>query len=78
MHEVIAAMTTAPWSTSVSVPSSSVTAVGRDARSSAPVAAESTCGVPEPLPLSTAIGSEAGKVPATPASTSDSTPSEPA
>ncbi len=32
VHEVIAAMTTAPWSISVCVPSASVTAVGRLAR----------------------------------------------
>ena len=36
VHEVMAAMTTEPWSTSVSVPSSRVTLVGADGRSSKP------------------------------------------
>src|SRR5580704_7625627 len=52
VHEVIAAMTTLPWSTLVVVPSSSVTWIGFEAR------------VPSPA----ATGSEAGKVPARPLS----------
>src|SRR5262249_27933538 len=52
VHEVIAAITTEPWSTDVSVPSSSVTSAGDDGRPSDPPA----------------TGSEAGKVPAIPLS----------
>src|SRR6266571_2584559 len=48
VQEVIAAITTDPWSTLVCVPSSRVTGVGDDGRSSRPAA----------------TGSEAGKVPA--------------
>ena len=52
VQEVIAAITTEPWSTEVVVPSSSVTWIGFEAR------------VPSP----DATGSEAGKVPARPLS----------
>ena len=52
VQEVIAAMTTAPWSTLVVVPSSRVTWIGFEAR------------VPSPA----ATGSEAGKVSARPLS----------
>src|SRR5208283_264845 len=52
VQEVIAAITTLPWSTAVSVPSSRVTWTGFDGR------------VPSPA----ATGSEAGKVPARPLS----------
>src|SRR5215470_6595936 len=52
VQEVIAAITTDPWSTLVWVPSSSVTGTGEDGRSSRP---------PE-------TGSEAGNVPARPLS----------
>src|SRR5215203_7381566 len=59
VHEVIAAITTAPWSTSVSVPSSIVTRVRFDGRPPAgPLGA--VTGDPEPLPPPTAIGSLAG------------------
>src|SRR6202030_742789 len=56
VQEVIAAITTEPWSTLVSVPSSRVTWVGCEAL------------VPSP----DATGSEAGKVPARPLSRLDS------
>src|SRR5919202_4092937 len=68
VHEVIAAMTTWPWSTSVSVPSSMVTGVGFDGRLlSRPVTA--VCGAPsEPLPCpppgAGGAGAEAGAGPA--------------
>src|SRR5579875_1083626 len=52
VHEVIAAITTEPWSTEVSGPSSSVTRTGRDGR----------------VPAPAATGSEAGNVPARPLS----------
>src|ERR1017187_7431436 len=52
VQDVIAAITTEPWSTLVCVPSSRVTGVGDDGRSSKPPA----------------TGSEAGEVPAIPLS----------
>src|SRR5690242_842930 len=52
VHEVMAAITTEPWSTVVSVPSSRLTCTGEEARA------------PEPLET----GSEAGNVPAIPLS----------
>src|SRR5260370_29559992 len=52
VHEVMAAITTLPWSTPVVVPSSSVTWIGFEARG----------------PLPAATGSEAGKGPARPLS----------
>src|SRR4051795_7848133 len=58
VHEVMAAITTAPWSTSVSVPSSSTTRAGELGRS---LAVPAACGWPsEPLLPPTAGGSEAG------------------
>ncbi len=52
VQDVMAAMTTEPWSTAVVVPSSSVTWIGFEAR----------------VPSLVATGSEAGKVPARPLS----------
>src|SRR6476646_3841617 len=52
VQDVIAAITTEPWSIVTSVPSSSVTVVGEDGRSSA----------------AAATGSDAGNVPASPLS----------
>src|SRR5260370_6302226 len=52
VQDVIAAITTQPWSTQVSVPSSSLTRTGEDGRGNA----------------SAATGSEAGNVPAIPLS----------
>src|SRR5579859_8078314 len=52
VQEVIAAITTEPWSTSVRVPSSRVTPIGLEGR----------------LPSPAATGSEAGNVPARPLS----------
>src|SRR6266849_6462685 len=52
VQDVIAAITTDPWSTLVSVPSSRVTGVGADGRPGEPIA----------------TGSEAGKVPSMPLS----------
>src|SRR3954462_3558351 len=45
VQDVIAAMTTAPWSSSYSTPSSPTTRVGLEGRPSAPVAALNTCGL---------------------------------
>ncbi len=67
VHDVIAAITTCPWSSSVSVPSASVTCALTDARSATwtpPVpepasSAVCSCGV---LGSCAAVGSEAGKV----------------
>src|SRR5262245_9301367 len=56
VHDVIAAIATAPWSSTTSVPSASVTGVGCEVRPFAPVAAE--CTVADSLKLGT---SEAGK-----------------
>src|SRR6266498_2255841 len=75
VHEVIAAITTAPWSSSYRVPSSALTWTGSDGRPSAVAAAETTCGAPRsPSPLVVAGESEAGKDSATASSTDDSTP----
>src|SRR6476469_2321864 len=62
VHEVIAAMTTWPWSTSVSVPSSIVTRVGLEGRP-VPEPLTAVCGLPaSPFPLADgAAGSDAGK-----------------
>src|SRR5215470_7727774 len=70
VHEVIAAITTEPWSTEVLVPSSSVTSTGADGRPAAaagPVSAGAGAGAVarsayRPLPSSAATGSEAGNV----------------
>ena len=74
VHEVMAAMTTAPWSISVSVPSSSLTFVGLDARPRVGPGATAS-GTTVPL-TSTATGSLAGKVSAMPSSTAFRMPSE--
>src|SRR5215207_9295876 len=75
VQEVIAAITTAPWSTSVSVPSSRVTFVGMLGRAVPTGAAGCvSAGAPEPLPEPTATGSLAGNVSATPSSTDEDTP----
>src|SRR5690349_3014722 len=75
VQEVIAAMTTCPWSTSVSVPSSIVTGVGFDGR---PPAEPDTavCGLPaSPLPCANGLtGSDAGNDSAEASSASDWTP----
>src|SRR3954451_19518547 len=75
VQEVIAAMTTWPWSTSVSVPSSITTLVGFDGR---PVDCPWTavCGLPaSPLPCAKGLtGSDAGKDSADASSASDVTP----
>ncbi len=70
MHEVIAAIATAPWSSSNSLPSTD-TLTGLDTRPVAPSAADwNTFGVPEPLPPSwMAAGSLAGKDSSTASST---------
>src|SRR6476661_10067368 len=75
VHEVIAAMTTWPWSTSVSVPSSIVTRVGFEGRSP-PDPVSAWCGLPaSPLPPADgAAGSDAGKDSADASSTDDWTP----
>src|SRR3954468_6678434 len=75
VHEVIAAMTTWPWSTSVSVPSSMVTRVGLDGRCD-PVPETAVCGLPaSPLPCAKGLtGSEAGNDSAEASSASDWTP----
>src|SRR5215469_6392271 len=52
VHEVIAAITTEPWSTLVSVPSSNVTLVGDDGRPSSPPATGSDAGKVAAMPLS--------------------------
>src|SRR6185503_8681674 len=75
VHEVIAAMTTAPWSTWNSWPSRE-TVAGLDGR---PVSAcfGAPCGAPaSPFPLVTEGASLAGNDSAEPSSTFDSTPSE--
>src|SRR5690348_17340039 len=63
VQEVIAAMTTWPWSISVSVPSSIVTGVGLDARPAARFPETAVCGRPAwPFPCANGLaGSDAGK-----------------
>src|SRR6188472_1968373 len=74
VHDVMAAITTCPWSTSNSWPSSE-TRAGFDGRPSA-ACAGAPCGAPEaPLPLPTAGESLAGNDSADPSSTVDRTPS---
>src|SRR5439155_12299497 len=75
VHEVIAAMTTAPWSSSYVSPFSPVTMTGWLGRPAALVAAENACGLPLPFSPLNAGGSLAGKDSATASSTPDSTPS---
>src|SRR5215470_9602742 len=60
VHDVIAAMTTEPWSIDVVVPSSRVTCAGRDVRP--PLLGR--CPLLPPFSLSATNGSEAGNVPA--------------
>src|SRR5216683_4495040 len=70
VHEVIAAITTEPWSTVVLVPSSSVTSTGAEGRrppaAAGPAAAEARGRSPGPTaPFFSAVnGSYAGNVPA--------------
>src|SRR5579863_5859089 len=52
VQDVIAAITTEPWSTDVCVPSSRVTGVGRDGRSSSPAETGSEAGKVSAMPLS--------------------------
>ena len=68
VHEVIAAITTAPWSISVSVPSSSVDR-RRSARRGRRRAVSRACGRRSRLPPATGTGREAGNDSATPSST---------
>ena len=72
VHEVMAAITTEPWSTEVLVPSSSVTCgrVGRAAGAAAPAGRPADRRRRSPGPA--ANGSEAGKVPATSSSSRSS------
>src|SRR3954465_6035 len=64
VQEVIAAITTWPWSTNVSVPSSMTPRVGLDARSATGPPWTAWCGLPlAPLPCANGLaGSDAGKV----------------
>src|SRR5215472_17957394 len=63
VHDVMAAMTTDPWSTDVRVPSSSVTGVGADGRPPlAPAPGSRVPGASSPSSLSGTNGSDAGKV----------------
>src|SRR5689334_17251815 len=75
VHDVIAAIATAPWSSSNSLPSTD-TLTGLDTRPVAPSAADwNTFGAPEPFsPSWMATGSLAGNV----SSTASSTPDRPA
>jgi hypothetical protein len=76
VHDVIAAMTTAPWSTSLSVPSARVTFATLRWRSTSPRSG-APCGCPAaPFALvPTAIGSLAGNDSADPLSTREAMPS---
>src|SRR5690242_4262076 len=67
VQDVIAAITTAPWSRTQSVPSASRTGVGVDVRPCAPSAAERSAGAASVCVA--AIGSEAGNVSSTDSST---------
>src|ERR671933_1784102 len=75
VHDVIAAMTTWPWSTKVSVPSSMTTRVGFEGRSGT-WSGTAWCGLPaSPLPCGNGLtGSDAGNDSAEASSASDSTP----
>src|SRR5215469_2883916 len=65
VQDVIAAMTTEPWSTDVCVPSSSVTCAGRAGLPGPPAGpAGATRPRSPPFSLSATYGSEAGNVPA--------------
>src|SRR3954447_15810736 len=63
VQEVIAAITTWPWSTNVSVPSSMTTRVGLEGRSPSTAPWEAPCGLPgAPLPCAHGpAGGEGGK-----------------
>src|SRR3954454_22245546 len=63
VQEVIAAITTWPWSTNVSVPSSMTTRVGLEDRSPSTGPWEAPCGLPEsPLPCAKGLaGAEVGE-----------------
>src|SRR5258705_9413067 len=76
VQEVIAAITTEPWSTSVRVPSSRVIGTGWLGRLPAPAPTGSTCGAPpSPLPpLPSAGASLAGNDSADASSTVDARP----
>ena len=72
VHEVMAAITTEPWSTEVVVPSSSVTCAGWDGRPD-PVPAGGPAGrSASPFSRSGVNGSDAGKVSATSSSSRSS------
>src|SRR4051812_14940347 len=75
VQEVMAAITTWPWSTKVSVPSSITTCVGAEARSAARLGT-AWCGLPaSPLPCAKGLaGSDAGNDSAEASSASDDTP----
>src|ERR1700729_606985 len=62
VQEVMAAMTTEPWSTSVCVPSSRVTVVGWEGRTAGTAgrAAAAAAGASSPSPLRADTGSDAG------------------
>src|SRR5215469_13136359 len=67
VQDVIAAMTTEPWSTDVWVPSSRVTSAGRVGLPAGPadaLAAVAKRPLSPPFSLSATYGSEAGNVPA--------------
>src|SRR5438067_9523127 len=70
VHEVMAAMTTAPWSRVTDVPLAKVTAVGWDGRSGDAATTSCSSGWLPPLPNEpTAGGSDAGNDSSTPSST---------
>src|SRR3954447_5122046 len=75
VQEVMAAITTCPWSTEVSVPSSMTTLVGLAERP-VPEPVTAVCGLPaSPLPCANGLtGSDAGKDSAEASSAADSTP----
>src|ERR1700712_21305 len=74
VHEVIAAIDTAPWSSSIWVPSDRVTGVGCDARPPGSTGWRCPAGLSDSLSVSSAGGSEAGKDSADASSTSPWTP----
>ena len=72
VHEVIAEITTAPWSSSNVAPSAVVTVVGLLTRPPAPAAAEmGVRGTPLPVLLPYAAGSLAGKLSSTASSSAE-------
>src|SRR3990170_3309698 len=62
VHDVIAAITTAPWSSSNELPSSISTMVGRLIRPPPVAAADACCGLFDPSVSLDEGGSEAGKL----------------